>query len=406
MEDSKNQISLYRLFLEFLKIGATSFGGFMALISMVEKQFVEKTKLIKSDELLDIVSVASMLPGPMAVNVVAYLGYKLKGIKGSMISMFAVLLPTFILIIIASHLYFKYGNLPQVNSIFMGIMPAVCAIILSVALNMAKKNLTDIKLGVICVLAALIYIVIGGFFITLLIIVSTGIVGWLIYRNTIMDITPNKSNRKAHSFFQIFFTNRLFFTSILVVTLLILLAPALYDIQNLNLLLHRDLYITFGGVSITLFGGGYVFIPVLQDLVVDQLHWVTAKEFIDGIALGQVTPGPIMISAAFIGYKLAGLTGAIISTLAIFLPPALLMIIVSSFIENIKESKALNAAFKGIRAAVIGMIFAASWVIGKSIGLEFIPIGIMILAFILTYWFKVNVAYLIPLAGLMGFLLF
>ena len=153
----------------------------MALISIVEKQFVEKAKLIKGDELLDIVSIASMLPGPMAVNVVAYIGYKLRGMKGAIISMTAVLLPTLILILVLSHLYFQYGSLPQVDNIFKGIIPAVCAIIIAVALNMAKKNFNDYKALIICSVAALLLIAIGGFYITLFIMISAGIAGWIIY---------------------------------------------------------------------------------------------------------------------------------------------------------------------------------------------------------------------------------
>ena len=200
--------------------------------------------------------------------------------------------------------------------------------------------------------------------------------------------------------------NRVFFLSLLGVTSIIILSSFFFDLQDHVFLQHRSLFITFGGVSLTLFGGGYVFIPILQELVVDQLHWVSTKEFVDGIAMGQITPGPIMISAAFIGYKVAGISGAIISTIAIFLPPALLMIVVSSFIDDIKNSKILNAVFKGVRAAVIGMIFAAGWLIGTSIGFELLPLAIMIVVFILTYWLKVNVVYLIPLSGLLGLILF
>ena len=378
----------------------------MALISIVEKQFVERLKLIKSEELLDVISIASMLPGPMAVNVVAYIGYKLRGMKGAIISMTAVLLPTLILILVLSHLYFQYGSLPQVDSIFKGIIPAVCAIIIAVALNMAKKNFNEYKALIICSVAALLLIVIGGFYITLFIMLSAGITGWIVYAPKPMKSFSGKVSGIKKNRFHVLMDNRVFFLSLLGFTSIIILSSFIFNIQDHIFLQHRSLLITFGGVSLTLFGGGYVFIPVLQELVVDQLHWVSTKEFVDGIAMGQITPGPIMISAAFIGYKVAGISGAIISTIAIFLPPALLMIIVSSFIDDIKNSLILNAVFKGVRAAVIGMIFAAGWLIGTSIGFELLPFAIMIVVFILTYWLKVNVVYLIPLSGLLGLILF
>lgn len=110
-----------------------------------------------------------------------------------------------------------------------------------------------------------------------------------------------------------------------------------------------------------------------------------------------------MISAAFIGYKQAGIVGALISTIAIFLPPGLLMIFVNSFVDSIKKSTLLNAALKGIRATAIGMIFAAAWIIGKGFVLEWIPMTIFVIALILTYRFKVSVIYLIPFSGLVGY---
>ena len=378
----------------------------MALISIVEKQFVEKAKLIKSDELLDIVSIASMLPGPIAVNVVAYIGYKLKGVKGAIVSMSAVVLPNLILMLVLAHFYFQYGSLPQVDNIFKGIIPAVCAIIIAVALNMAKKNLNDYKAIIICAVAALLLIVIGGFYITLFIMIGAGISGWILYPSKSLKSNTSKVSGTKNNRFHVLMDNRVFFLSLLGVTSIIILSSFFFDLQDHIFLQHRSLFFTFGGVSLTLFGGGYVFIPILQELVVDQLHWVSTKEFVDGIAMGQITPGPIMISAAFIGYKVAGISGAIISTIAIFMPPALLMIVVSSFIDDIKNSKILNAVFKGIRAAVIGMIFAAGWLIGTSIGFELLPLAIMIVVFILTYWLKVNVVYLIPLSGLLGLILF
>ena len=181
---------------------------------------------------------------------------------------------------------------------------------------------------------------------------------------------------------------------------------SIYFLQTSNqeniFLKLRILLLTFSGVSVTLFGGGYVFIPLLQDLMVQQLQWVTEKEFIDGIALGQITPGPIMISAAFIGYKQAGILGSLIATIAIFLPPGLLMIVVSSFVDSIKKSAILAAILKGIRATVIGMVFAAAWIIGKSFIFDWIPVAIFFVVFILVLKFKINIIYLIPLSGLIG----
>ena len=173
-----------------------------------------------------------------------------------------------------------------------------------------------------------------------------------------------------------------------------------------KILLQRDLVFTFSGMSLTLFGGGYVVIPTIQKVIVDGLQWLNSREFADAIAMGQVTPGPIFISAAFIGYKVGGILGAITATIAIFFPPGFLMIFCSRFMDYIKQSKIITAVFKGLRPAVIGMIFSAAYTIGKGMELSWPSILIFLTVLVLSAKFKVNVVYLIPLSGLAGILLF
>lgn len=392
--------------MEFLRIGSLSFGGFMALISMIEERFVEKGNYIENETLLDGISIASVLPGPMAVNVVTFVGYRLRGMGGALLGMLAVLIPTFVFIVVLSRFYFMYGNIPEVDKIFSGILPAVCAIILAVALNMARKNLKDKRQIAISVVAAAFLLVVGGFWSTLMIMVLSAVLGYYLFIKEERNKSGESFEQGYHIWYEVFRTNRIFFILLLLVIILIVVLPLLFPLpENGNIEVLRKLMVTFGGVSVTLFGGGYVFIPMLQELIVENLHWLTTKEFVDGIALGQVTPGPIMISAAFIGYKLSGVMGALVSTIAMFLPPAILMIVVSHFIDYIKSSS-VAAAFRGVRPAVIGMIFAAAYVIGQELTLEWGTLLIGISVFILSFKFKVSVMYLIPLSGVAGWLFF
>jgi chromate transporter len=163
---------------------------------------------------------------------------------------------------------------------------------------------------------------------------------------------------------------------------------------------------TFGGMSVLLFGGGYVFIPLIQRIVVDQYSWVTRQEFIDAIALGQVTPGPILISAAFIGYKVAGLAGATVATISIFTPPALLMLLCTRFLDRIKRSGGINAGLRGIRPAVIGMIAAAGVTVARTAPATWISVLIFGAALVALFRFKVETAWIIPAAGITGLLLY
>src|SRR5256712_8139866 len=154
---------LWFLFLSFLRIGSTAFGGFMALISVVQDEIVERKKLLTHNEMLDGISLATILPGPIAVNVVAYVGYKLRGGPGALVSAIGVILPSFILIVALSAAYFHWGQIPVVNKLFLGFIPAVTAIIVHAALGMARKTILGLPELIIAVTACLLLLYKGGF---------------------------------------------------------------------------------------------------------------------------------------------------------------------------------------------------------------------------------------------------
>lgn len=393
------------LFRTFLKIGATSFGGFIALVSVIQDQMVARDKIIKEEVILDGISLASVLPGPLAVNVSTYVGYSLLGLRGGLIAMFAVLLPSFLLVWGLSAFYFSYGSLPAISHIFAGILPAVSAVIIAVALRMSKQAISDWKQGLVALGAGLALLLIGGFFTTLGVMIAGGILGILLYppkeseRNS--DIPARLSFDSISSLRPLLLTLALLGGGILLLVVISQQYPELLLIGKL-----RDLVLTFSGMSLTLFGGGYVMIPAMHEVIVDQLHWLTTQEFADGIAMGQFTPGPILISAAFIGYKLAGLSGAALATLAIFLPPALAMITASHFLKNVKDKPIIIALFKGLRPAVIGMIFTAAYTLISDVPFNWVAAFIFSTVLLLAIRFKVNAVYLIPLSGALGWLLY
>ncbi len=389
--------SNWDLFWTFLKIGSTAFGGFMALISVVQNYLVDRKKLLTESEILDGISLATILPGPVAVNVVAYSGYRINGIPGAVVCATAVILPSFILILLLSHLYFTWGELPVVSNIFKGFIPAVAAIIVAATLNLGKKTLKGKAEYAIAIMALLFLTIIGGFYSTIGIIIASGLAGLLFFKNSsdtgieTARIVPDKKQA--------------FPKSILAFFALPLAAMAL-PLINTGSVISAKLFITFAGMSVLLFGGGFVFIPMIQEIVVDSYAWVTNKEFIDGIALGQITPGPILISATFIGYKMAGILGATAATIGIFLPPAMLMLLCTHFLDKLKQSVSINAALTGIRCGVIGMIAAASIVVLQSAEQNWISAVIFLAALVSLVKFKLEVVWIIPISGLIGFLLY
>ena len=380
--------SLWSLFLSFLRIGSTAFGGFMALISVVQNEIVEHKKLLAHSEMLDGISLATILPGPVAVNVVAYVGYKLRGGPGALVSAVGVILPSFVLMVALSAAYFHWGQIPVVNKLFLGFIPAVTAIIVHAAWGMAHKTILGLPELIIAVTACLLLLYEGGFFITLSIIVSAGLIGWLSFAPFWARTKKPAQKRKG-------------------VKLLALNAPlAAAPFLALNAGLAAKLFLTFSGMSVLLFGGGFVFIPLIQQIVVQEQGWLTRQEFIDAIALGQITPGPILISAAFIGYKVMGFLGAAIATVAIFLPPALLMLVSAHFLMRARESTVVKAVLRGIRPAVIGMIAAAAWSIGATAVPNWLSAAIFLAALTALFRLRVDVAWIIPSAGLAGLLLY
>jgi putative chromate ion transporter len=382
-------------------------------------------------------------------------------------------------------MYFNYGQIPIVNKVLLGFIPAVAAIIVSTAWKMSLQTIKGWQEASIAFISAFLLIGIGGAYLTPLIIIISGLLGCLILNKPHISLAKSHPKILAiqHS---IPFLNIDIFIIILlslwalitkrnkpkiylrknhpkiltiqhsipclkldtaIITLLSLWAlmtkrnkpkiyleknhPKILGIQNnisfskidiviiiglflcafivnTNLLLIPEkytlleLFVTFAGMSVMLFGGAYVGIPLMEDIIVNQHQWLSQQEFTYALTAGQITPGPIVISAAFIGYKVASILGALVATIGIFLPPTLLMITSTKILENLKSSSQVQAAIYGMRPAVIGMIFAAAWAVGKTAS----PEGVSILIFIITlvalvYW-RLNVVWIMPLAGLIG----
>lgn len=390
------QTSLSYLFFTFLKLGATAFGGYMSLVAIVQKQLVEIDKKLKEDDLLNGISLTAVLPGPVAVNTIAYVGYHLRGIPGAMVAVAGIIIPACLLVIFLSWIYFSYGSIPTVKHVFNGITPAITALIITVAIGMTRKTIHRTAQWFICLLAALLLIGMGGFATTLLLIIGSGVAGCFLFRQPVEKTAPITDKYKPAE-------HRFLLTS--GIGLLLLLCILLWGGQYPGAPKELQLISTFSGISLTLFGGGYVVIPALHELFVDNLHWLTSAEFADGIAIGQSTPGPIFITATFIGYKVGGIAGALLATLAMFTPPAVLTILCARFVMRLNQSPMVKAAMSGIRAAVIGMIYASAVTIGQTITLSVASVSIFLLTFLISLTYNISPVFLIIGAGIAGFIL-
>jgi chromate transporter len=386
------RVSLWTLFTLFLRIGSTAFGGFMALIAVVENHVVERRKWLTHEEVLDGVSLATVLPGPIAVNVIAYVGHRLRGIPGALACAIGVILPAFLLMLALSAAYFAWGQMPAVSKLFMGFLPAVAAIILVAAWNMGRKTIKGVSEALISLIAAALMVWHGSFAVSLSVIVVSGVAGWLIFREKPATVSSKPSGELKNS-------GKL---------LSVAAAPLALTVPfwSANSILLLKLFTTFAGMSVFLFGGGYVFIPLMQNTVVVSTGWLTQQEFVDAIAMSQIMPGPIVLSTVFIGYKMAGLLGALAATIGIFLPPGILMIAGTHVLNRIKQSALIKAVLRGIRPAIIGMIASAVITVGMSAQHHWVSLLIFAAALLAQLRFKLDVVWVIPTAGLAGLLMY
>ena len=400
VQDAKNNVAvinvgIWYLFKTFFKIGLVSFGGHMALLAVVQREMVDKDKTLDNEVVLDAISIASLLPGPLAVNVVTYVGYYLSGKKGALISLLAILLPACLLMLGLSYLYFSYGYNYKANQAMYFVIGVVGSIILSTGLLFFKKEvLGNVFKLLLCVLAIIIQVIFKSYFITIGLVILGGIAGVLFNIGNADVSSQSKFNFNSN------FSTK--------ATLVLLSGIALLFVSNTARYIesiYLKIAVIFSGISISLFGGGYVMIPIMQSLFVNELQWLNQQEFVDAIAFSQITPGPILVSATFIGYKLAGIFGACIATLAIFIPSAALMIVISGVFRENRNHYLLKNILAGIKPVVIGLIIAAGIEILLKVHPDFLLIAITIIAFVLNFKYKVSPVYLILASIFLGVIL-
>ena len=387
----KKKISYFSLFLTFLKTGSISFGGYMMLISMIRYEFSISKKIIKKKKIIDAITMASFLPGPMAINVASYIGFILKGWKGAVVSFVAVLLPSFFIMVIFTHLYINSKNIPGFSSFFNGVMPVVAAVIFSVAYGFYNDSKDKTLAILLSILSFTLTSLIKGYISIILPLLVCGGLNLLYNGDKIKKITnPKKAFIRVKG---------IIIASLVMTILLVFLNTAPIDSTNFNLSK------VFANISLTLFGGGYVFIPYLDKIIVEQLGWLTQREFIDSIAMGQITPGPILITATFIGYKMNGLLGAFLATLSIFLPSSVVIIFFSRVYYFIKKNSTVKLIINGFKIGIIGLICYSGYVImfKQQDDINFYSIIACILTFVFLNKTKIHPIFLIIAAGLIGF---
>jgi chromate transporter len=388
-------LPLPTLALLFLRIGCTSVGGFMAMVSVTQNVIVERRRLLPASDLLDGLALASVLPGPVAINVVAYAGYRLRGVAGAAIAMLCAVLPAFLCIVMLGSLYFRFGSMDAVRPLFHGITPAIVAVVLAAGCRLWSSAVRDARQMALGVAAALLLTVVPGLPTTLAVMALAAAVGYQYRGRSAAQAAPVQGAAPAAP------PRRLGRIALAAALPLAWLASL-----TLQSSLLPKLAGVFAGMSLLTFGGGYVFIPLLQHTVVDTYGWLQPREFVDGLALTQLSPGPVMISSAFVGLKVAGVAGAIAASAGMFIPSAVLMIAASGAMQRIRGSAGVQAALCGVRAALAGMVFSAAAGIAHLATPSWPSVLIGALALLALVRFRIDAAWVVACAALAGWLVF
>ena len=336
---SETQPSLAQLFLTFLRLGLTAFGG-PSMIAYIRRVSVEQKKWLDAGRFNDGVALCQMIPGATAMQVTAYIGLRKRGVLGAAVSYIGFGLPAFLLMMAFSALFTVTHNLPAVVSAFKGLQAIIVAIVANATLTFGRTTLKTWKQFLVAAFAAALFGLNAN---PVLAIFLAAIVGLVLIKPK-QPVAPKPASPINYSFLKPALA--IIATAMVGFLLLFIFDRDLFD---LAVLLFR--------IDLTAFGGGFASIPLMLHEVVDVHHWMDAATFMNGIVLGQVTPGPIVITATFIGYLLFGPLGGLIATISIFLPSFLMVLVIFPFFNRLRASPYFNKAIGGVLCSFVGLIF-------------------------------------------------
>ncbi len=369
----KNSNRLVEVALVFLKLGTIGFGGPPALIALMENEMVQKRQWVSREYFMDMLGAINMVPGPNAVEMAIYLGYAYAGLPALVLAGIFFLLPATLITLFIAFLYVQWGTLPEVQQIFYGITPVIIAIIFISAFRLGKsalKNFQTSLIAIACLIAAISGV--NGIYL----IFIAGLMGFSIYLLTI-----NRNNKLL-----------LFTPSIQLFQVLLM--------QINDRLIQLGLY--FLKIGAIIFGSGFVLFAYIHYDVVNGFHWLTEKQLVDAIAVGQITPGPVSSSATFIGYLVEGLPGAAVSTIMFFLPSFIIILILGRILPKLRKSLIAKSILDGVNAAVVALIISVGINLFRSSIIDLLSIFLFIFSLIILLKYKIDPIWLILSGAIVG----
>lgn len=363
------------LALYFLRLGALGFGGPVALVGQMERELVGERGWLTKDQMREVIAVCQSLPGPLAIQVGIFISYLRGGLWGAWAGGWGFILPNFLIVAALGALYVHFGALQPVTAIFYGVSPVVIALILNSCYRLAKLGMEDYLQWVIAAACFVVTVVLKSE--VALLFIAAGVLGVLVY-GTLWRRPP---------------TSTAFLTAV----------PAV-SVANSTIL--GKLLLFFLKAGALTFGSGLVIVPFLQQGVVQEHGWLGEHEFLIAVAIGMISPGPVVITATFVGYLVAGFWGAVAATVGIFLPSFLLILIAAPILRRHRANRNVQGFVKGAYAAAIGTI------LGASVLLAHIAIGdwltglIGVVALVVLFRWRVSNPLLMAAAAVIGLIAF
>jgi chromate transporter len=348
---TKGNPSLLRLFASFLKLGATAFGG-PAMVAYIRKMAVERNHWLDEATFQDGVALCQTIPGATAIQTAAYVGLRLRGIPGAAVSFVGFGLPAFCFMAVLSAFYARTQELPLVLAAFQGLRAMTVAIVANATFAFGKRSLKAPADIIIAGLAAGLFALKVN---PILVILLAALAGILLYRGRAKSKpqATDGSESLAGSRWR-------------VAPLLLAVAAgfALLFVTNRPLF---DLGVLMFRIDLFAFGGGFASVPLMYHEIIDVRSWMDGETFMNGIALGQVTPGPIVITATFVGYLLYGIAGAVVATVGIFMPSFVMVVGVVPYFDRLRASDRFNRCIAGILASFVGLLLSVTIQFGLGV---------------------------------------
>jgi chromate transporter len=366
----------------FLRLGITAFGGPAAHIAMMRHEVVERRHWLTDKEFLDLLAATNLIPGPNSTEMAIHLGYKHGGKAGLIVAGICFILPASLIVVAIAWAYAQYGNTPQVDWLMYGIGPVVIAIIVQALVKLGSSAITQIPHALLG--TAVLALALSGTNELLLLMIGA-IVGLLMTTGRWVGMTA-------------------ILTSLTAATQSIYLSAQTVTAEAVPFTLTR-LTLFFAKVGSILFGSGYVLLAFLRADLTERWGWLTDQQLIDAVTIGQVTPGPVFTTATFIGYLLGGWSGAVLATIAIFVPGFIFVAISQPLIPKLRNSRLLSGVLDGIVTASFALMAAVTWQLAQTslVDVYTAVIGLTTLAILMTW--KPNSTWLILAGATVGWLL-